>query len=199
MGRQPASPLGGGCRAWHAAPLPCAGAVLRGVALAFALSWGQPGTAEAQVVSETQLRAAYLVNFIKYVEWPGAAATATICLYGPDRLGPHLAPYEGRSVQGRELRIRRIFQFDQLADCQALYVTEPDEERQAALIKAAGRLPVLTVAETGSFVQRGGAIALLRQDNRIVFDVNMAVVSRAGLRVNPQMLRLARDVPGGTR
>ena len=102
-------------------------------------------------------------------------------------------------MQGRELRVRRIFQFDQLADCQELNVAESDEERQAAVIKAAARLPVLTVGETAAFVQHGGALALLRQDSRIVFDINMAVVTRAGLRVSPQMLRLARDVVGGQR
>ena len=64
---------------------------------------------------------------------------------------------------------------------------------------AAARLPVLTVGETAAFVQHGGALALLRQDSRIVFDINMAVVTRAGLRVSPQMLRLARDVVGGQR
>jgi hypothetical protein len=51
--------------------------------------------------------------------------------------------------------VRRIFQFDQLADCQELYVAETDEERQAAVIKAAARLPVLTVGETAAFVQQG--------------------------------------------
>lgn len=165
--------------------------------LTFALL--QPLAAGAQAVPEPQLRAAYLVNFLKYIEWPGGGATATICLYGRDSLGAHLSPFEGRSVQGRELRVRRIFHFDQLVDCQELHVAEADEERQAALIKAAGRLPVLTVGETAGFVQQGGAIALLRQDNRIVFDVNMTVVTRAGLRVSPQMLRLARDVVGGQR
>ena len=62
-----------------------------------------PLAAGAQAVPEPQLRAAYLVNFLKYVEWPGGGATATICIYGRDTLSAHLAPYEGRSVQGREL------------------------------------------------------------------------------------------------
>ena len=66
-----------------------------------------PLQAGAQTVPEPQLRAAYLVNFLKYVEWPGGGATATICLYGRDSLSAHVAPYEGRSVQGRELRVRR--------------------------------------------------------------------------------------------
>lgn len=197
MGRVPASFPPGDRRIWRGALPRRAIAVLCGGGLVLALL--NPLAASAQAVPEPQLRAAYLVNFMKYVEWPGGGVTATICIYGRDTLSAHLAPYEGRSVQGRELRVRRIFQFDQLADCQELYVAESDEERQAAVIKAAARLPVLTVGETAAFVQHGGALALLRQDSRIVFDINMAVVTRAGLRVSPQMLRLARDVVGGQR
>ncbi|GEC96196.1 hypothetical protein ZRA01_22690 [Zoogloea ramigera] len=197
MGRTLAFSPGCGRRTWRAVRLRRVAAALCGAGLALALL--QPLAAGAQAVPEPQLRAAYLVNFLKYVEWPGGGVTATICLYGRDTLSAYLAPYEGRSVQGRELRVRRIFQFDQLADCQELYVAETDEERQAAVIKAAARLPVLTVGETAAFVQQGGALALLRQDGRIVFDVNMSVVTRAGLRVSPQMLRLARDVSGGAR
>ena len=78
-----------------------------------------------------------------------------------------------------------------------LYVTDADPQRQAALLEAVARLPVLTVAETPAFVRCGGAIALLRQDNRMVFAVDAAAIGRAGLRVSPQMLRLA--VEGGAR
>ena len=61
---------------------------------------------QAQTVTEEQLKAAYLVNFLKYIEWPAAAAARPvhqICLFGRDILGPYLAVYEGRSINGREI------------------------------------------------------------------------------------------------
>lgn len=158
-----------------------------------------PLQAQAETASEAQLRAAYLVNFLKYVEWPAASAGATICVLGGDSLAGPLASYEGRQIQGREIRIRRVSQLDQLADCQEVFVPDGDEDRFAATIRNLGRQPVLTVGENARFVEQGGGVALVRVDNRLVFDVNLPVLQRAGLKVSPQMLRLARDVVGGHR
>ena len=78
-------------------------------AVCFAALAISDGMAQAPPLnSEPQLKAAYLVNFLKYVEWPGSSSTATICLFGHDTLGLYLAPYEGRMIGGRELRVRRI-------------------------------------------------------------------------------------------
>lgn len=153
----------------------------------------------AETASEAQLRAAYLVNFLKYVEWPATSGGANICVFGRDSLAGPLASYEGRLIQGREIRIRRVSQPEQLADCQEVFVPDGDEERFAGAIRNLGRLPVLTVGESARFVEQGGGVALVRVDNRLVFDVNLPVLQRAGLKVSPQMLRLARDVVGGHR
>ncbi len=176
----------------------------RGVAVALALAcsfafvlW--PVSVCAESASEAQLRAAYLVNFLKYVEWPVGVGGATICIYGRDSLTGPLAAYEGRTIQGREVRIRRISQPEQLADCQEVFVPEADEERYAGLFRSVGRLPVLTVGESPAFVQQGGGVALVRVENRLVFDVNLGAITRSGLRVSPQMLRLAREVVGAPR
>ena len=157
------------------------------------------GGAAAETASEAQLRAAYLVNFLKYVEWPATSTGANICVLGRDSLAGPLASYEGRLIQGREIRIRRVSQPEQLADCQEVFVPDGDEERFAGAIRNLGRQPVLTVGENARFVEQGGGVALVRVDNRLVFDVNLPVLQRAGLKVSPQMLRLARDVVGGHR
>lgn len=168
------------------------------VALFFAMLVVVPA-ARAETASEAQLRAAYLVNFLKYVEWPGGASRATICLFGQDGLAASLAAYEGRTVQGREIHIRRVNQPEQLSDCQEVFVSAADEDRYPALLREAGRSPMLTVGEHVRFIERGGGVALVRVDNRLVFDLNLTVINRAGLKVSPQMLRLARDVQGGAR
>ena len=86
-----------------------------------------PGMAShPQVSSEPQLKAAFVVNFLKYVEWPASSAsTATICLFGRDTLGSYLSTYEGRLIGGRELRVRRINGPDQVAECQVLFCAGP--------------------------------------------------------------------------
>lgn len=158
-----------------------------------------PATTGAETASEAQLKAAYLVNFFKYVDWPTAGGYATICLVGPDTLGRHLAAYAGKTVVGREIRIRHLAPGDPTTECQELFFAEGSDDHGGTLIKGATRQAVLTVGEAPAFVQEGGAISLLRSDNRLFFDINLGVVHQAGLRINPQMLRLAREVVGGSR
>lgn len=153
----------------------------------------------AQVNSEQQLKAAYLVNFLKYIEWPVTGSSTTICLFGRDQLGPFLTSYEGRLIAGKELRVRRVNGPDQTADCQLLFLPDTEEARFTAVLRWVENQPVLTVSDTEAFPHQGGGIALVRADGRLQFDVNTNTLSRAGLKPSSQMMRLARQVIGTAR
>lgn len=168
------------------------------MALAVSLALAMPSTF-GEVTSESQLKAAYLVNFLKYVEWPGTRTTVSICLFGRDSLGPYLAGYEGRQIAGRELRIRKVSSPEQLADCQELFIPETEEARTSAVLRWVDRQAILTVSDSDTFARDGGAIALIRSDGRLQFDVNSDALTRANLKANSQMLRLARQVIGSNR
>lgn len=172
--------------------------IARKLGLAIGLALAMPSTF-GEVTSESQLKAAYLVNFLKYVEWPGTRTTINICLFGRDSLGPYLANYEGRQVAGRELRIRKVSSPEQLADCQELFIPDTEEARISAVLRWVDRQPILTVSDSETFVRDGGAIALIRNDGRLQFDVNADAIGRANLKASSQMLRLARQVSGGSR
>lgn len=167
-------------------------ALLTGLMLLLASTAGQ-----AQVSTEQQLKAAYLVNFLKYVEWPEHHAKATICLFGRETMGNALANYEGRSVAGRPIELRRVSGPDQLADCRILYVPDTEEARFAAVLRWVEGLPILTVSDAEFFARQGGGIALVREDTRLGFDVNLNTLNRARLKPASQMMRLARQVIGG--
>ena len=155
--------------------------------------------AHGEVTTESELKAAYLVNFLKYVEWPAPRTTINLCLFGRDSLGPYLAAYEGRHIGGRELRIRKVSSPDQLADCHELFIPDTEEARFAAVMRWVDRQAILTVSDAEMFTREGGAIALIRSEGRLQFDVNADALARAGLRANPQMLRLARQIIGASR
>ncbi len=168
------------------------------LALALGLALAMPATF-GEVTSESQLKAAYLVNFLKYVEWPASRSTINICLFGRDSLGPYLAGYEGRQIAGRELRIRKVSSPEQLTDCQELFIPETEEARVGAVLRWVDRQAILTVSDLETFTRDGGAIALIRNDGRLQFDINHDAINRAGLKASSQMLRLARQVVGGNR
>jgi len=152
-----------------------------------------------EVTTEAQLKAAYLVNFLKYIEFPGTRTSITLCLFGRDNLGTYLAAYEGRQVGGRELHIRKIRSPEQINDCQELFVPEAEEMRFGALLRSVDRQPILTVSDAESFTLNGGAIALIRSEGRLQFDVNVDILRHNNLKANSQLLRLARKVMGTGR
>lgn len=168
------------------------------IALATFLALGVPASF-GQVTTEAQLKAAYLVNFLKYVEFPAPRATVTLCLFGRDNLGPYLAGYEGRQVGGRELRIRKVSSPEQIADCQELFVPETEEARFGAVLRWVDRQAILTVSDAETFVREGGTIALIRTEGRLQFDVNADALNRGNLKASSQMMRLARQIIGAGR
>jgi hypothetical protein len=168
------------------------------IALAATLALTMPASF-GEATTEAQLKAAYLVNFLKYVEFPGTRTTVNLCLFGRDSLGPYLAGYEGRQVGGRELRIRRVNSPEQIADCQQLFIPDTEEARLAAVLRWVDKQPTLTVSDAETFTREGGGIALIRAEGRLQFEVNVEALNRAGLRASPQMLRLAKPMTGAAR
>jgi len=154
----------------------------------------------AQPDSEPQLEAAYLVNFLKYVEWPASQrSSSTICLFGRDTLGPFLSSHEGRVIGGKELRIRRVNSPDDMASCQLVYIPEVEEARIGAVLRWTSGMPVLTASNADGFARSGGGIELLRNAGRVQFIVNADMMARHGLVPSSQMMRLASRVIGGER
>lgn len=154
----------------------------------------------AQPDSEPQLESAYLVNFLKYVEWPANNRnTATICLFGRDTLGPYLSNHEGRVIGGKELRIRRVSSPDDMQHCQLLYIPDVEEARIGAVLRWIQGMPILATSNADGFARSGGGIELLRTGGRVQFIVNADTLARHGLTPSSQMMRLANRVIGGER
>ncbi|MBS1144080.1 MAG: putative transrane protein [Proteobacteria bacterium] len=181
---------------WHARPLartPLLGGLVVFCMACFSLAMAQPD-------SEPQLESAYLVNFLKYVEWPASSRnTSTICLFGRDTLGPYLSNHEGRLVGGKELRIRRVKSPDDMGACQLLYIPDIEEARISAVLRWIQGMPILPASNADGFARAGGGIELLRNGGRVQFIVNADTLSRHGLTPSSQMMRLASRVIGGER
>ena len=88
---------------------------------------------------------------------------------------------------------------EQLADCQELFIPDTEEARIGAVLRWVDKQAILTVSDSENFVREGGAIALIRNDGRLQFDVNNDAIGRANLKASSQMLRLARQIIGSNR
>jgi len=153
-------------------------------------------TVAAQAVPlEYRVKAAYLLNFTRFVEWPRASLAVsdpfTICVAGTNPFGLALsATLLGETVAGRTLA-SRVVSDAAATRCQVLFI--PHSVPAAAYLRAVRGTPVLTVGEAEDFLEQGGAINFVLEEGKVRFDVNPDAVSRNQLTMSSRLLRLARS------
>ena len=158
---------------------------------------GPPAQAESS--ADAVVKAGFVYNFAKFTEWPAGALSGSqisLCLVGGDPLGAVSSLLEGKPLQGRTLAVRRNVRGDEIKGCSIVYLTDVDERRQNDALRALRGLPVLTIGDAEGFADAGGMIGLVSADDRIQFEVNIDTSQRAGLKINSQLLKLARSVKG---
>ena len=156
-----------------------------------------------QFPTEYQVKAAYLFNFLKFVEWPddvpaGLRAHWVIGILGNSPVGEELEQVAaGKMVQGREIQIRRLQSRDDPRLCHILFISGSEKNNVTHILGLLHGSSVLAVADTGQFLEWGGMIEFENEDNRIRLAINVAATSKARLKVSSKLLSLARSVTGG--
>lgn len=182
----------------RARPGPARRLVAALLALSFALSPAGAGAQQAEAV-----RAAFVLNFLKFAEWPAAAATDSsalvIAALGDDAQAAALqAGLAGKEIQGRRLDVRVFRDADEWRrdgkGCQALYITPAAAETWQGLRAELLTLPVLTISESPGFCEQGGILNLFEEDHRIRFQANPGAADKAGLKLRSTLLTLATIV-----
>jgi hypothetical protein len=151
--------------------------------------------------TESQVKAAYLFNFGKFVRWPTAAnghrETLEICVLGKNPFGSVLdATVKGETIDGSDVIARTVPSLQDAGTCNILFVSTSEEGRLGAILSGAKHLRALTVSDIPNFAERGGMIELVTEGNRIRFAVNMAPLGEAGLAVSSELLKVAVRVMG---
>jgi hypothetical protein len=169
------------------------------VAAAMLAICARSGNAAAFQAREEAIKAAFLYNFTKFVEWPHAAlpsnATFHVCvLADPAHLAEITGMLQGEEVRDRPVRLLAHPAGHSVRDCHLLYFGQAETEGAVRVIAALKQAPVLTVGEGAAFAERGGMIAFVLDENRVKFDINKAAIDRAGLSVSAKLLRVARTI-----
>lgn len=160
--------------------------------------------AEAQqsaIQREDQLKAAYLFNFVKFVEWPAAVAAKplTVCFFGGQSVHQALnVGIESKTVNNKPLYLRVLEPTSTTAaGCSVLY-TDAAMAGKWHLPPSEESLPILTVSDAAQFTRNGGMIELFTESNRLRFKVNVDNAQKVGLRISSSLLQLAASVEKGT-
>lgn len=158
-----------------------------------------PLRADRASVGEYQVKAAFLYNFAKFVEWPGGSAgnTIVIGILGSDPFGAVVDfTFEDKIVGGKRFEVRRFQKIDQLQVCHVLFISDSEQGNLGRIMGALHGMPVLTVSDARNFLGAGGMIELALEGKKIRFDINLREVKTSGLRISAQLLQLARKVEG---
>jgi hypothetical protein len=156
--------------------------------------------ADDQAVDEYQVKAAFLLNFARFVDWPPTAFDAPadpliIGIVGDDPFGDGIDRLiEHKFVSGHALQVRRFPDAKSLGRSHVLFVAGTDRQLAAKVIEAVRKSPVMTVGEMEGFAQAGGVCTFTREGSRVGFEINVTAAARAGLTLSSRLLALARIV-----
>ena len=170
------------------------------VAIVLALLCCLPAPSVAQqAADENQIKAAFLFNFGKFVEWPEPAASSkapmTICVAGNNEIAQALEQLAaGKTVNGKEVKVVLLRSLGSSESCQILFIGRSAGKDKKALLEKTQNAPVLTVGEEEDFAGQGGMVNFLNQKSRIHFEVNQEAAVRAGLKISSKLLALAQIV-----
>ena len=163
-----------------------------GLAAAF---FAAPGVrAQSSSQREYEIKAAYLYNFIKYVDWPSYGDTITIGVLGGNPFGPALAPLNGKIVKGRRVVVRELDSVRDAQKCQIIFVSSSERQRLQEIFDSLRSARVLTVGETQGFADGGGIINFIEENNKVRFEINAEAARRTGLNISSELLKLAKLV-----
>jgi len=156
-------------------------------------------------LSEYEIKSLFLLNFAKYVDWPSSAFSAAgtpivICVSDEDDIGSDLAEtVEGKSVDGRPIRVQRIRAWGDLDKCHILFIGASEKSRLADILNRVRGKAILTVGETDQFMEQGGAINFVNKEGKIRLEINMDATHQAALHVSSKLLNVADVVRGKPR
>jgi hypothetical protein len=167
---------------------------------------------------ESQIKAAFLYNFVMFTEWPADKLsepnTITIGLLGEHPFGDSFDPIKNKTVKNQQLIIKNLGMFrksfppgdagklesanyiEQLRKCHVLFICDSERENFKAIIDAVKGYSVLTVGETEDFLDFNGIITFIPTTEKPVFEVNQKVCEQEGMKISSKVLRLARKVIG---
>jgi hypothetical protein len=176
------------------------------VALSVSLSWAPESiaqTPDSSDSSEYLIKAGFIYNFAKFVEWPATAfaqpdSPIVIGILGTDPFGNLIDRIvENKKIGARGFVVKRLkwgADLKELRECKILFVGDSGKAHVDELVQIVKTLPILTVGETPGFAERGGVIRFVLEDNRVRFEINVEAARQADLTISSRLLTLARII-----
>lgn len=158
---------------------------------------------------EQRIKAAFIYNFINFVDWPKEKVAdsndpITICIIGKDPFGKAFEPIKNKKLKGKKIVINRFKglkelkksskQIETLRKYHLLFICPSEKKNLKEVINLVKNHSVLTVGDMKGFLESGGIINFLIVDKKVCFEINNAAAKQAKLKIRSKLLRLAKRV-----
>ena len=159
--------------------------------------FGFRGFAQDSSPSEYQIKAAFLYNFAKFVEWPtrafaGPTSPITIGVLGENVFHDDLEKtIHGKVINGHPLQFKEFHSVTEATNCQILFISPSEKSHLSKILDGLRGASVLTVSQMDHFTEDGGMINFIIEDNRVHFQINNEAAKKAGLTISSKLLSLA--------
>lgn len=146
---------------------------------------------------EYQIKAAFLFNFAKFVQWPSEAfarsnSPIVIGVLGQNVFGDYLEDtIRDKTVQNRPFIIKEFKSAEEAVHCHILFVSASMKDSLPAILDKLNNASVLTVSDTDQFIKAGGMVNFIIENNKIRFQINDEAAKKAGLKISSKLLSLA--------
>lgn len=160
--------------------------------------------AESMEHMEHRVKAAFLYNFAKFVDWPDdvfpdANSPLSLCIVGKDPFLDTLESIRGKTVRGRKLAIQHLARIENLEQCHILFISASEEHHLSEILSHIKTKNILTVSDMSRFARRGGAINFITVKSKIRFEINVDATDTVGLKISSKLLKLAQIVGTGRK
>jgi hypothetical protein len=160
--------------------------------------------AEEQMPADFQVKAAFLINFPKYVDWPANVfaetnSPITVAIFGDENVANEVQNMigNGRTISGHPVILKRIAREEEInRDCQILFIGASERQRIPSILERIRGEKILTVSECDDFLEKDGIINLAHQGRKIRLQVNLTAAGNAQLKISSRLL-VAADVVKG--
>jgi len=160
---------------------------------------GEASCAEPRKPTEHDVKAAFIFNFAKFVDWPPGKSQESgtimnVCVVGDAPLGAALEAIEGKIAGGKRIKIKLEPPQQSQGNCSILFVGDSEKEQLGRILETVKNASVLTIGDTKGFGQQGVMINFYMEEKRVRFEINPKAAGRAGLKVSSNLLKIARIV-----
>jgi hypothetical protein len=161
----------------------------------------KPLQAAEPIIEESQIKAALLFNFAKYIEWPPGtfdqeSRPLTMCTIGQSDFTDAIPSLAGKQIKGHPVATRQISGAGDSQGCNILVFGNLERNLMQSVLDKAGNKVLLTVGDHNHFANSGGVVGFYSKDNKVRFEVNLAAAQKHKVKISSQVLKLARIVHG---